>query len=49
MQFGYTREEVLNMPVEILIPAAVHAKDETYLKIFNKDPQNRLMGAGRDL
>jgi PAS domain S-box-containing protein len=49
MQFGYTREEVLNMPVEILIPVAVHAKHETYRKVFNKDPQNRVVGAGRDL
>ncbi|MEO5999855.1 MAG: PAS domain-containing sensor histidine kinase [Chitinophagaceae bacterium] len=49
MQFGYTREEVLNMPVEILIPATVHTKHETYRKAFNQDPQNRVMGAGRDL
>jgi PAS domain S-box-containing protein len=48
-QFGYTKEEVLGKPVEVLIPKAVRAKHETYRENFYQHPQNRVMGPGRDL
>lgn len=48
-QFEYTREEVLGKPVEVLIPKAVHDKHEAYRDKFYQHPQNRVMGAGRDL
>ncbi len=48
-QFGYTKAEVLGKPVEVLIPKAVRAKHETYRETFYQHPQNRVMGAGRDL
>ena len=49
IQFGYTKDEVLGKAVEILLPQSIHAKHETYRNNFHQHPQNRIMGAGRDL
>ena len=49
IQFGYTKNEVLGKTVEILLPQSIHAKHETYRNSFHQHPQNRIMGAGRDL
>ena len=48
-QFGYTKAEVLGKKVEILLPLSIHSKHEIYRKKFHQHPQNRIMGAGRDL
>jgi PAS domain S-box-containing protein len=49
IQFGYTKTEVLVKKVEILLPQSIHSKHETYRDNFHQHPQNRIMGAGRDL
>jgi PAS domain S-box-containing protein len=49
IQFGYTKSEVLGKTVEILLPQSIHSKHEAHRDNFNKNPQNRIMGAGRDL
>jgi PAS domain S-box-containing protein len=48
-KFGYTKEEVLGQPVEVLIPAEFHDKHENYRQSFYKQPSPRDMGHGRDL
>ena len=48
-QFGYAKAEVLGKTVEILLPQSIHSKHEAHRDNFNKHPQNRIMGAGRDL
>jgi PAS domain S-box-containing protein len=48
-QFGYSREELLGKYVEVLIPAALHARHMKYREAFYKHPEPREMGAGRDL
>ena len=49
IQFGYTKAEVLGKTVEVLLPRSIHSKHEAHRDNFNKHPQNRIMGAGRDL
>ncbi len=49
IQFGYTKAEVLGKTVEVLLPQSIHAKHESYRNKFHQHPQNRIMGAGRDL
>jgi PAS domain S-box-containing protein len=48
-QFGYSREEVLGRPVELLIPCHFRPQHQTYRDTFYHEPQTRMMGAGRDL
>src|SRR6185436_5139289 len=47
--FGYTKEEVIDEPVEILLPQSLKTKHEHYREDFYKHPSSRAMGAGRDL
>ncbi|WP_420982325.1 PAS domain-containing sensor histidine kinase [Chitinophaga sp. 30R24] len=48
-QFGYKREELLGHKVEVLIPQQVHHKHEEHRHRYNKHPQSRPMGIGKDL
>jgi PAS domain S-box-containing protein len=48
-QFGYEKNEVLGKTVEILLPGSIHDRHVKHRHQFNKAPQNRSMGAGRDL
>ena len=48
-QFGYTKEEVLGSPVEILIPKNVHSIHSKHRTNYHENPQPRVMGEGRDL
>lgn len=48
-QFGYEKNEVLGKTVEILLPGSIHDRHIKHRHQFNKAPQNRSMGAGRDL
>jgi len=47
--FGYSREELLGQPVEMLVPNRFRAHHPGLRGSFFGDPQSRPMGAGRDL
>lgn len=47
--FGYTRDELIGKPVEVLIPAKFRENHPSLRKSFMLHPQARPMGAGRDL
>jgi PAS domain S-box-containing protein len=47
--FGYTRNELLGKPVEILVPERYRRDHPGLRKSFFADPRSRPMGAGRDL
>jgi PAS domain S-box-containing protein len=47
--FGYTVEEIVGQPVEILIPQQYRKKHEKLRDGFYEKPGNRVMGHGRDL
>lgn len=47
--FGYTDDELLGAPIEILIPEKVRPHHTALREGFYEHPQNRVMGHGRDL
>jgi PAS domain S-box-containing protein len=47
--FGYARDELLGLPVEILVPARFREEHPGHRKRFLERPDAREMGAGRDL
>lgn len=47
--FGYSREELVGQPVEILIPERYHGTHHSHRKAYKAAPQVRPMGAERDL
>jgi PAS domain S-box-containing protein len=47
--FGYQREELIDQPVEVLVPDAIGARHPGLLAGYVTDPQPRLMGAGAEL
>lgn len=47
--FGYTKNEVLDKHIEILIPPAAKEKHVQYRREFYQHPSPRAMGHGRDL
>ena len=47
--FGYTREELVGQPVEMLVPDRVRANHQGYRVDYVADPKLRPMGAGRSL
>jgi PAS domain S-box-containing protein len=47
--FGYSREELLGQPVEMLIPARFRPNHASHRSAFFAAPSPRSMGAGRDL
>ena len=47
--FGYSRNDLLGKPVEILVPERYRAKHPGLRTSFFADPVSRPMGAGRDL
>ncbi len=47
--FGYAIEEILNKPIEILIPMRYHQKHVNHRDKYIESPKNRSMGAGIDL
>jgi PAS domain S-box-containing protein len=47
--FGYTREEMIEQPVELLIPMRAKDHHPSFRKEFFTLPKARSMGAGRDL
>jgi len=47
--FGYTRQELMGQPVEMLVPPAERPAHPHYRARFMAAPQARPMGSGRDL
>ena len=47
--FGYTRDELLGRPVEMLVPERFRKQHSQYRAGFFVDPKARAMGMGRDL
>lgn len=47
--FGYTRDELLGQPIELLMPEDSRPKHRTDRLLFQAAPRIRSMGAGRDL
>src|ERR1035437_6381480 len=47
--FGYTREELVGKPVEILIPEQFRSAHPNHLQAYNAQPSVRPMGVGLDL
>ena len=47
--FGYTKNEVLDKQIEILLPPAIKEKHVQYRQEFYQYPSPRAMGHGRDL
>jgi PAS domain S-box-containing protein len=47
--FGYTRDELIGQPIEILVPTRFRGHHPDYRKNFTAEPSARPMGSGRDL
>jgi two-component system sensor histidine kinase/response regulator len=47
--FGYSREELLAKPVDLLLPPRFRQGHMDFRAGFMKEPRTRAMGAGRDL
>lgn len=47
--FGYSRDELLGQPIEMLIPERFRRQHPAHRRLFFADPKSRPMGAGRDL
>lgn len=47
--FGYSREELVGKPIEVLVPKSVRARHPPMRDGYFKDPKVRYMGVGRDL
>ena len=48
-EFGYTQEQLLGQPIELLIPQRFVRAHSTYHQTFSQKPQNRVMGSGLEL
>ena len=48
-QFGYSAEELVGEPVEVLVPESQRAAHERHRDHFKAEPSSRAMGAGLDL
>jgi PAS domain S-box-containing protein len=47
--FGYTRQELVGKPIEMLVPSRFHHAHESDRRTYVSDPKLRPMGAGRAL
>jgi len=47
--FGYDRAELLEQPIEMLLPVRYRAAHPGHRRVFGEHPSARAMGAGRDL
>lgn len=47
--FGYTREELIGRPVDLLVPARYRSAHEAHRRGYAADPQPRAMGAAREV
>jgi len=47
--FGYEQNELLNQPIEILIPKRLEQRHQAHREEYHQNPHPRSMGIGRDL
>jgi PAS domain S-box-containing protein len=47
--FGYTRDELIGKPIEMLVPPRIRGEHVRFRDAFHARPEARSMGAGRDL
>lgn len=47
--FGYTREELIGQPIEMLVPERFRTVHPSYRAAYSRNPEARPMGKGRDL
>lgn len=47
--FGYARDELLEQPIEILVPASLRSRHEAHRANYIADPYTRPMGEGMEL
>jgi PAS domain S-box-containing protein len=47
--FGYTEDELINKPIEVLLPDRIRPHHTALREGFYQHPSNRVMGHGRDL
>ena len=47
--FGYCKSELINQPVEMLIPAAIRSRHERHRAAYFEEPRVRSMGVGLEL
>ncbi|MEO8426138.1 MAG: response regulator [Verrucomicrobiota bacterium] len=47
--FGFTRDELIGQPVEMLVPAEIRARHPALREAFHRSPSPRSMGSGREL
>lgn len=47
--FGYRRDELLGRSIEVLVPERFRGQHPSFRRSFSASPQQRAMGAGRDL
>ncbi len=47
--FGFSKDEMIGQPIEILLPENIRHKHVHHREAFHAHPVNRSMGAGRDL
>jgi PAS domain S-box-containing protein len=48
-QFGYSREELLHQPIEMLVPPDLQSDHALFRTAFMQQPSHRRMGGGREL
>jgi len=48
-QFGYSADEIMNQPVDVLVPKNKKHSHQNYREKYHAHPKPRLMGAGREL
>ncbi len=46
LSFGYDHDELVDQPIEILIPDLLHEKHREHVKRYMADPKARPMGVG---
>jgi len=47
--FGYSQEELVGQPVELLVPAQLHERHQKHLRDYFSAPRTRAMGSGLSL
>jgi PAS domain S-box-containing protein len=47
--FGFTREELIGQPVEMLVPPDIRGRHPALREAFHRSPTPRAMGSGREL